>query len=108
MAERMARVDELIKQQLGEVILRELDLPLGCLVTITKVKTSKDLHHARVFVSILPKTNEREIFGMLVQQIRHLQHLLHQNITLHHSPKLQLAIDEGEKKAARIDELLEK
>lgn len=105
--QRMAQVNELIKQQLGEVILHELEMPPGKLVTITKVDTSRDLHYARVYLSVLPTAAEKELFSLLKKNIRQLQYQLHQKIKLRISPKLHFTIDEAQKKAVRINELLD-
>ena len=54
MADRMRRVNTLIQQQLGRILSSELELPSGCIITIAKVETSRDLHRARVGISVLP------------------------------------------------------
>ncbi len=50
---RMRRVDEAIRQVIGEVVAGELKDPRVGFVTVTDVKTSADLSHARVYVSVL-------------------------------------------------------
>ncbi len=49
----MRRVDEAIRQVLGEAIAGELKDPRVGFVTVTDVRTSVDLRHARVYVSVL-------------------------------------------------------
>ena len=55
MSERMPKVDELIAQQLGQIIASDIELPSGVIVTITRVKSSPDLRHAKVYLSVLPE-----------------------------------------------------
>ncbi|MGH2853885.1 MAG: 30S ribosome-binding factor RbfA [Solirubrobacteraceae bacterium] len=50
---RMRRVDEAIRQVIGEVVAGELKDPRVGFVTVTDVRTSADLSHARVYVSVL-------------------------------------------------------
>ncbi len=50
---RMRRVDEAIRQVLGDVMATELKDPRVGFVTVTDVRTSADLRHARVYVSVL-------------------------------------------------------
>ena len=50
---RMRRVDEAIRQVLGEALAGELKDPRVGFVTVTDVRTSADLRHARVYVSVL-------------------------------------------------------
>ena len=51
--ERMRRVDEAMREVLSDALTHELKDPRVGFVTVTDVKTSPDLRHARVFVSVL-------------------------------------------------------
>ena len=50
---RMRRVDEAVRAVLSEAIAKDLRDPRIGFVTVTAVKTSPDLRHARVYVSVL-------------------------------------------------------
>jgi ribosome-binding factor A len=49
----MRRVDEAIRQVIGDALAGELKDPRVGFVTVTDVRTSSDLRHARVYVSVL-------------------------------------------------------
>ena len=51
--ERMRRVDEAVREVLSDVLTHEVKDPRVGFVTVTDVKTSPDLSHARVYVSVL-------------------------------------------------------
>ena len=51
--ERMRRVDEAVREVLSDVLAHEVKDPRVGFVTVTDVKTSPDLSHARVYVSVL-------------------------------------------------------
>ena len=51
--ERMRRVDVAMRQVLGDALAQDLKDPRVGFVTVTDVKTSPDLRHARVYVSVL-------------------------------------------------------
>ena len=53
---RMRRVDEAIRQVIGDAVAGELKDPRVGFVTVTDVRTSPDLRHARVYVSVLGAT----------------------------------------------------
>ena len=57
---RMRRVNESIKEILGDAITTELKDPRIGFVTVTEVDTSPDLRAARVYVSVLGTKEERE------------------------------------------------
>ncbi len=50
---RMRRVDEAMRMVLSDAIATDLKDPRVGFVTVTAVKTSPDLRHARVYVSVL-------------------------------------------------------
>ena len=54
MSRRMGRVNGLLKQELSQLIFREVKDPrVASFVTITEVDTKPDLEHALVFVSVM-------------------------------------------------------
>jgi ribosome-binding factor A len=59
MSERTARLDELLREEISEVIRREVDDPRIGFVTITDVEVSPDLRHASVWVSVIGSVEER-------------------------------------------------
>ena len=57
---RIEKVQELIKQEASEIIMRELKDPRIGFVTITEVDVSSDLHNAKLYVSILGSDKQIE------------------------------------------------
>ncbi len=107
MSERMPKVNELIHHHLGALIVREVELPAGVLVTITKVTVSADLRHARVMVSILPDDKMHKALKILRKETFNLQKLLGQEIVLRAIPKLNFVFDDTNRKTADIDQLID-
>ena len=58
-SERMRRVDEAMREVLSDAVAQDLKDPRVGFVTVTDVKTSPDLRHARVYVSVLGDDDER-------------------------------------------------
>ncbi|HEY5494789.1 MAG TPA: 30S ribosome-binding factor RbfA, partial [Candidatus Anoxymicrobiaceae bacterium] len=58
MSRRTSRVEEASREVLAEVLAREVKDPRVGFVTITGVKVSPDLRHARVTVSVLGEDDE--------------------------------------------------
>ncbi|MFA4872085.1 MAG: 30S ribosome-binding factor RbfA [Patescibacteria group bacterium] len=106
MSDRIIKINKLIREQLGQIINKEIELPLGTIITITKVTTAKDLRQANVFVSILPDEQIREAMKTLIREAKALRNWLNEKIVLRNIPKLRFHLDEEEKKAMEIDELL--
>jgi ribosome-binding factor A len=105
---RMRRVDETVRAVLSEVIATELKDPRVGFVTVTAVKTSPDLRHANVYVSVLGDAAARaETMHGLRSAHGFLQRHLARELTLKHTPTLTFAYDESVDHGMRINELLE-
>ncbi len=108
MSHRIPQVNEVVRQNLNNLILTELEFPKNSLVTITRVETSKDLRHAKVWVSIIPTIYTKKLLDKLTNNISHLQHLLNQKLSMKPLPRLRFVVDDTEQKAAGIEEILDR
>jgi ribosome-binding factor A len=105
---RMRRVDGAVKAVLSEAIARELSDPRIGFVTVTAVKTSPDLRHSRVYVSVLGPEREREQSLQALEAARgYLQGRIASELTLKHTPLLSFHFDPTILTAMRITQLLD-
>lgn len=58
---RVRKMQEFIKQEVGNMLLRELKDPRLGFVTVTGVKLTGDLREATVYVSLLTRRREKRI-----------------------------------------------
>ncbi len=105
---RMRRVDEAVRAVLSDAIAKDLSDPRIGFVTVTAVKTSPDLRHARVYVSVLGPEGQRDE-SLQALQAAHgfLQGRLASQLTLKHTPLLTFHFDPTTDRAMRITQLLE-
>ncbi len=108
MPRRIASLGEEVKSRLSEIFLRELELPAGALLTITKVNVAPNLIDARVWVSILPKDQEEKVFRILKKKTKTFQYLLAPHLSTYRAPKLIFRTDHSIEYGAHIDEIIEK
>jgi ribosome-binding factor A len=95
MTERTKRVDELLRQEIGEIISRELADPRIGFVTITNVETTPDLRHARVWVSVIGTDDEREAaLRSLAHAMPFVRHELGGRLRLRRIPELHVRADD--------------
>jgi ribosome-binding factor A len=105
---RMRRVDEAVRAVLSDAITQELKDPRVGFVTVTAVKTSPDLRHARVYVSVLGGAQEREeSLAGLRSAHGFLQRRVGDELRLKHTPTLEFAYDDTVDRGMRIGELLD-
>lgn len=106
MSSRIDRVNELIRTSIAEIIAREVDLPAGVFVTVVKVDTSRDLHYARVFVSVFPEKKFGSAKKILNQKIYFIQGKLNKKLSMKPLPRIEFVADFTETEADKIEKLL--
>jgi ribosome-binding factor A len=104
----MRRVDEAVRDVLGDAIAKDLQDPRVGFVTVTAVKTSSDLRHARVYVSVLGDEAARKAS---LEGLRSghgvLQRALAAELRLKHTPTLTFQYDDSVERGMRISQLIE-
>jgi ribosome-binding factor A len=104
---RTQRVADLIREVLADVIRRELRDPRIGFVTLTDVRVTADLKHARIFVSELGEQEEREAsLAALNRAAGFLRHALGREVRLKHIPELVFVHDTVADSGRRVDDLL--
>ena len=105
---RMRRVDESVRAVLSDAITQELKDPRVGFVTVTAVKTSPDLRHARVYVSVLGDEEMRAAsLAGLTSAHGFLQRRIAAELRLKHTPALEFAYDDTVERGIRLSALLD-
>ena len=106
--ERMRRVDQALRAVLSDAISKDLKDPRIGFVTVTGVKTSPDLRHARVYVSVLgdERTRSATMEGLRSAH-GFLQGVIASELTLKHTPTLTFEYDDSVDRGMRISKLID-
>ena len=106
---RIARVNDLIRKEIGDLLLFEVRDPrLGSLLSITEVDTSPDLRHAKVFVSIMGTEEEkRQVEEGLAAASGFIRRSLGGRLSLHYIPELSFQRDESIERGSRLIEMID-
>src|SRR5918997_809769 len=106
-SDRMRRVNAAVREVLAEAVGELRDPRIG-FVTVTDVKTSRDLRHARVFVSVLGSETKREktLAGL---EAAHgvLQARIAQELRLKRTPQLAFEYDPSVERGVRMSHLID-
>jgi len=111
MAHRIERVNSLIRQEISELLRRQVKDPrLGNFIAITSVSTSSDLRHAKVFVSRIGNEEEKqEMLSVLAAASGFFRNELAKRLRLRRIPELSFqrddSIERGEYLLKIIDEV---
>ena len=107
--ERVQRVAEEIKKEIGRIIHGELNDPRIGFVTITKVDLSRDCRFAKIYFSLLgSKKQLRDTQVGLARSKGFIRKLLAQRVKLRYTPEIVFKLDEGIEYSIHISEVLEK
>ena len=106
--ERVQRVNQLIKKELSQIILKEVNFPPDVLVTVTRVESSRNLIQAKVYISVMPENETANVLQILDNLIYDLQQQLNKRLKMRPIPRIIFMKEEKTQEAGRIEELLEK
>ena len=106
MKNRLVRVRELMKRELGDLIGRELTF--AQLVTVQDVDITPDLKHAHVYVSVLGGGEEaaNAVLAQLHEHRKDLQYKLSRRVVLKFTPLLHFKLDLAQERGSRVIDIL--
>ena len=105
---RIGRINEEIQRELSSLIRTVKDPRVHGLVSITAVDTTPDLRYAKIFVSVLDKSDVKEVVKGLRSAGGYLRRELGRSLQLRYTPELTFVADDSIDKGAHILELIEK
>jgi ribosome-binding factor A len=105
---RTRRVGEQLQRELASLIFEELKDPRLGMVSVSGTRVSRDLSHAKVYVSVL---GDEQVATASLKVLNHaagfLRHKLGQRMRLRTVPELRFHIDHSIEEGARIDALID-
>lgn len=106
--DRIAQVNELIKEEVGKILFREIEMPEGAVVTVTRVEATPNLQQAKVYISVVPDAKGKETVKGLGKNIYAVQQELNEKLAMRPVPRIQWVLETATAEAQRIEELLDK
>ncbi len=103
---RIGRINEEIQRELANLIRTVKDPRVHGLVSITAVETTPDLRFAKVYVSVLDKSDGKEVLKGLKSAGGYLRRELGRALQLRYTPELHFVEDDSIDKGAHILEVL--
>jgi ribosome-binding factor A len=109
MTRRTERISSVIQQEISNLLLEQVNDPrLASLISITKVSTSPDLRHAKVFISTLGNgVNKSEILQGFAAASGFLRKQLANRLKLKHTPELSFHLDDSIERGDKVLKLIE-
>lgn len=106
--QRTDRLNSLLKEVISEVIRRDVKNPhVNELVTVTRVDITKDLHHAKVYISVIgDEKTKAETLHALQTAAGFIAVNSSKKVVMRYFPSLNFKLDDAVDKHMRIEELL--
>jgi ribosome-binding factor A len=108
MPDRIPQVNKLIKKELSQIVLKEVEMPPSVLLTLTRVETTPNLIESRIFISVMPEEKQEATIKTLNRQIYGLQQQLNKRLKMRPIPKIIFVKERETIKAGRVEEILER
>jgi ribosome-binding factor A len=104
---RHRRIADQIRRELADLFLRDMNDPRIKMVSIFGVEVSRDLAHAKVYVSSMKEDDDMaEIISVLNNAVGHLRHELGRRLRTRTVPDLKFYHDDSLEKGMRVSRLL--
>ena len=110
-SQRQLRVGELVKQNLGELLIRnEAKIPSvnSKLITVTEVRMTPDLKTARVYIIPLGGSDTKETVKILTEYSHLVRRALSKRLDIKFLPKLTFVEDNSFEYAEKIERIIKK
>lgn len=98
------RKEQLLRDIAGEFVARTANRT--SLITVTRVVTDEKHNSARIFISVLPETQEHAAADFLNRNVHEFKEFVLERLRIGRLPRFTFIIDIGEKNRQRVDELL--
>ena len=93
---RIDRISEEVRREVDRIIREELSDPrIGGTFSVTRVDVTRDLRHAKIYVSVLEDDKRDGMMKALKSAAGYIRRALGQNIIIRYSPELTFVSDEN-------------
>ena len=104
---RIGRINDEIRRELSDILRSVKDPRVSqSMLTITHVDTTNDLRYARVYITALDRTGEKDLMRGLKSASGFLRRELGSRLNLRYTPELQFMSDDSIAHGAHILDLL--
>jgi len=104
---RTRRIGLQIQRDLADLIRSQIKDPRVGMVSVNAVKVSRDLSHAKIYITTLDDSRRDETLEILKKAAGYLRHELGQLMTIRNVPQLHFFYDESIEKGSRLTSLIE-
>ena len=105
--DRTRRIADLIQRGISKLLREEFKDPRIGMITIASVEVTRDLAHARIYITLLDETKLKETLTILNNATGFFRSHLAKMMTLRSVPRPRFIFDDSVIKGSRISSLLD-
>lgn len=106
MHDRITQLNDLIRDIVSSLLVRELALKEGVIITIAGVETARNLRYTRISVSVFPESERQYAMKTLEHEKYTLERLFHKKLATRPLPAIHFILDTTEEEADKVEHLL--
>lgn len=106
MKDRSLRLASLIQEELSKLILKDVDIAPGILVTVTSMNISANSEYADIGISVYPEAARKDTLKDMQKAAGGLHYKLIRILNIRTVPRLQFFLDHGSENAAAIEKVM--
>ncbi len=103
MSERVAKLNDFIRDNISEIFSRELSFKKGVFVSVIKVSTTKDLESTKILISVFPEKERSYIMNTLKKEIYRIQGALNKKMQIRRLPRIEFTLDKTQENVDRLE-----
>jgi len=108
MTARTTRIDELLRQEMGSILARDVEDPRIGFATIISIETTPDLRHAKVLVSVIGQPEDRKTtLNAMGRAMPFVRRELGKRLRIKRIPEFHLELDDTLERGTRVLHLLD-
>lgn len=108
MSQRVEQLNTLVQQHVATILEREMEWPVGVLVTVTRASVADDAESAKIWLSVWPYDQGQAMLREVEKNIVNIQQILNKTLVMKFVPKIRFDLDDTAEKAKAITELLDR
>lgn len=106
MSNRISKINRHLQRTVGDILLKEADLPPDVLVTISRVETAPNLRFSDIWLYVIPEERADETLEILKTQMYDIQGSLNRSLEFRPLPRIRFQYDKGGEHADTINKKL--
>ena len=107
MSSRISKINRHLQRTVGEILIKEADLPPNSLVTISRVETTPNLRFSTIWIYISPSDQATLVLDSLQKQMYDIQGSLNRSLEFRPLPRIRFRHDRGNDYAETISKKLD-